>query len=175
MDGRMRSRQGAVSRYLFPCVIPLVFFTAHVEAETLTAARLDSKHNVHVITTQGLRRQITHDGRAMAPRLAPDKLTVGWLVTNPSLTIGHGKPGSEILAVYRNGKYTFIRCGPLVRQYRFWRNGSEVAIDCGGEHFAGREILYDTRTGKELARFDEADVPMDERPQWADVDASSSD
>lgn len=42
-----------------------------------------------------------------------------------------------------------------------------IGIDCGGLHFAGREILYDTATLKQVDSVDEATVPVKERPDWS--------
>jgi hypothetical protein len=46
-------------------------------------------------------------------------------------------------------------------------NGNRIAIDCGGLHFAGREILYDVKTLKELDSFDQMTVPTNKRPTWS--------
>jgi hypothetical protein len=78
--------------------------------------------------------------------------------------------GSEELLIYRDGETASLKCTPFIRDYWFWQNGGQVAMDCGGRRFAGHEILYDTRTLKELARFDQAEVPPGKRPDWSNGD-----
>jgi hypothetical protein len=95
------------------------------------------------------------------------------------------RPANNLLVLIRikllSKRSLYVRAGHFLcassRRVHGWflRDGNQVAIDCGGKHFAGREILYDTRTGKELASFDEADVPMNQRPQWSNVDTPTSD
>jgi hypothetical protein len=103
-------------------------------------------------------------------KLAPDNETVAWLALNTWKAEGDGRPGSEELVIYRNGKLASIKCTPFIRDYWFWQNGSQIAIDCGGRHFAGRELLYDTRTLRELASFDQAEVQLEKRPDWSNSD-----
>lgn len=153
----------------------LVFFTACIfmasaYPETLKKVYLDSKRNVHIINTHDRDSQITSKGNAGSLKLAPDRETVAWLIMNTWTAEGDDGPGSEELMVYRNGKLRSIKCTPFIRDYWFWMNGSQIAIDCGGRHFAGQETLYDTKTMRELSSFDEAEVPLEKRPNWSDAD-----
>jgi len=79
-------------------------------------------------------------------------------------------PESEELAIYHRGKITSIKCSPFIRDYWFWKNGRQVAIDCGGRHFAGREILYDIENLKEISSFDQNKVLLEKRPDWSNGD-----
>jgi hypothetical protein len=135
--------------------------------ETVRKAYLDEQKNVHVITASGKDQKLTHKGNADLLRLAPDNRTIGWLVPNTWTAPGDDGPQSEELVIYRDGKRATIKCGLFIRNYWFWKHGAQVAIDCGGRHFAGREILYDTRTMKEVAGLDQAKVPLEKRPDWA--------
>jgi hypothetical protein len=130
-------------------------------AEKLKQAYLDDKQNVHVLTAHGHHAQVTNKKNSTELKIAPDNETVAWLVMNNWTAEGDIRPGSEELAIYRNGKADSIKCRPFIRDYWFWNNGSQVAIDCGGRHFAGREILYDTKTLKEISRFNQNDIPME--------------
>jgi hypothetical protein len=145
-------------------------FMASTRPETLKKAYLDSKRNVHVINVHCRYSQITNKGNAGALKLAPDGETVAWLVLNTWAVQGDDLAGSEELTIYREGKFSTLKCTPFIRDYWFWMNGSQIAIDCGARHFAGHETLYDTRTLHELASFDEAEVPLDKRPDWSDPD-----
>ncbi|MFC3460559.1 hypothetical protein [Massilia haematophila] len=145
----------------------LVLFTSQAQAEALKRVYLDKKNNVHLQTKQGRDRQVTRKGSASMLKLAPDNETVAWLVLNTWTAEGDDKPGSEELVIYRNGKSASIKCGPFIRDYWFWQNGNQVAIDCGGRRFAGREILYDVKTLKKLETIDQAEVPIDKRPEWS--------
>jgi hypothetical protein len=80
---------------------------------------------------------------------------------------GDDRPQSEKLMIYRDGKSASIKCDPFVRDYWFWERGAQVVVDCGGRHFAGLEMLYDTRTLKVLATLDQGKVPLENRPGWA--------
>lgn len=152
------------------CALLALSFTLNVKAEALKSVYLDEKKNVHVVTAHGTLHRLTDKGNATSLKLAPDGETVAWLVMNPWAAEGDDGPGSEELVIYRNKKVNSIKCRPFIRDYWFWMNGSQVAIDCGGRHFAGREILYDTRTLKELSSFDQAEVPLEKRPAWSNND-----
>lgn len=138
--------------------------------EVLRKVYLDSKRNVHIINDHGKDTQITNKGNANLLKLATDRETVAWLVMNTWTAEGDDGPGSEELIIYRNGERSSVKCTPFIRDYWFWMNGTRIAIDCGARHFAGREILYDTRTMRELSSFDEAKVPLGKRPDWSDAD-----
>jgi len=153
------------SRSLY--VLIFAFFSSYVEAEGLKRVYLDQKNNVHVLTQLGERRQITQNGKASMLKLSPDNQTVTWLVLNTWKAEGDDKPGAEELVIYRNKKSASIKCTPFIRDYWFWKNGRQIAIDCGGRHFAGREILYDTNTLKELANFNQAELRLEKRPDWS--------
>jgi hypothetical protein len=146
------------------------FLTTNARGEILREAYLDSKRNVHIINGYGLDIKITSKGNSDSLKLAPNRKAVAWLVMNTWTAEGDDRPGSEELVIYRGGKYSSIKCTPFIRDYWFWMNGSQIAIDCGGRHFAGREILYDTRTMRELSSFDEAKVPLKKRPDWSEAD-----
>jgi lipopolysaccharide export system protein LptA len=154
----------------FSCFLLFSFFLAHAEAQTLKKVYLDKQNNVHIITTQGNHQQITHENNATSIKLASDKETVAWLVMNTWIAQGDDKPGSEELIIYRYGKASSVKCVPFIRDYWFWQSGAQVVIDCGGRHFTGHEILYDTKTLKELASFDQAEVPLEKRPEWSTGD-----
>jgi hypothetical protein len=153
----------------------IVFLTTsvlvtNVYGEILKKVYLDSKQNVHIVDDHGRDTRITNKGNANHLKLAPDGETVAWLAMNTWTAEGDDGPGSEELIIYRNGKRNSIKCTPFIRDYWFWMNGTQIAIDCGARHFAGREILYDTRTMRELSSFDEAKVPLERRPDWSDAD-----
>ncbi|MFC0253486.1 hypothetical protein [Massilia consociata] len=147
--------------------ILLATVTVQADAEAFKKVYLDQKNNVHLITREGKRQQVTTKGNAALLKLAPDNETVAWLVLNAWKADGDDIPGSEELAIYRKGKQISIKCTPFIRDYWFWAGGKQIAIDCGGRRFAGREILYDATTLKELASFDQANVPLDKRPDWS--------
>ena len=156
--------------YQFTSALLFLSFCTIADAEALKKAYLDSRGNVHIITERGKHQRLTHEGNATSLKLAANNETVGWLVKN-SWTLPGGKAaGSEELVVYQHGKAASIKCTPFIRDFWFWENGDQVAINCGGLHFAGREILYDTRSLREVASFDEADVPLSSRPNWSNND-----
>lgn len=97
-----------------------------------------------------------HAGPVPANALrSPDGKTAVWQVKDDEVRL------------YRNGRTRSIKCGPFIREFWFWQDGARIAIDCGGSHFAGREILYDSATLKQLDSFDQAEVPLERRPEWS--------
>lgn len=136
-------------------------------AATLKQAYLDEMQNVHVITSRGRDLKITSAGQGTDVQLSPNGDTVAWLVKQTSIANDVAEAGSNELAIYHGGRVRSIKCGPFIREYWFWMKGSRIAIDCGGSHFAGREILYDVKTLKEIASFDQASVPVEKRPSWS--------
>ena len=141
--------------------------TANANAETVKRAYLDKKQNVHVVTENGRNVRVSNKGGAAFLKTAPDKKAIAWLVMNDWVAEGDDKPGAEELVIYRDGKTASIKCSPFIRDYWFWQNGNKIVIDCGGRRFAGREILYDTRTLEELDNLDQAEIPYEKRPAWS--------
>jgi len=151
----------------FFILAPIVYGYGHAHAITLKQTYLDGKQNVHVVRSDGKDIQVTQKGHKANVKLSSDGNTVAWLVSHTWKVEGQTETGSSELVVYRNGKARTIKCEPYIRDYWFWKKGSRVAIDCGGAHFAGREILYDTNTLKELETVDQSVVPTKDRPIWS--------
>jgi hypothetical protein len=144
-----------------------LFAYGEIGAANLTQIYRDGARNIDVVTLEGLDIQLTTAGRGTRAKLLPYGETAAWIVS--ATGTGQDKMdavGSE-LAVYRKGTVRSIKCEPLIREYRFWQKGNRIAIDCGGSHFAGREILFDVATLKTLASFEQADVPTEKRPRWS--------
>lgn len=135
--------------------------------ESIKKVYLDSEWNVHIVNSQNRDSQITSKENMNFLKLAPDGETVAWLVMNSWTVEGDDGPGSEELTVYRNGKLSSVKCTLFIRDYWFWMNGAQIAIDCGGQHFAGYENLYDTTTMRQISSFNEAEIPLEKRPHWS--------
>jgi hypothetical protein len=148
---------------LLSCAAP-----ATAKASPLKQAYVDGKHDVRIVTARGRHVRLTRKGNVESATLAPDNETVAWLVKNGWTEGSDALPGPERLFIYRNGKTRMIECEQFIRGYWFWAHGRQVAIDCGGLHFAGNEILYDARTGKVIDHFYQGDVSIEQRPPWAD-------
>lgn len=144
-----------------------LFYQFNVGATTLKRIYLDNYKNVHIITSTGKQINISKKIHAMEVELSPDKKTAVWLVEE-KIDMGSGLENASLeLGVYNEGRVRTIGCGRIIRSYWFWMNGKRIAIDCGGKHFAGHEILYDTSTLVELVSFDQAEVPLEKRPSWS--------
>ena len=144
-----------------------VILNSQAHATSLKRVYLDNSQNVHIVTSSGKDKKITTTGHRAQAMLSPDGETAAWLVNHTWIAEGDSEPGSSELVIYRRGKIRSIKCEPFIREYWFWQKGSRVAIDCGGRHFAGREILYDVRTSKELDSFDQSAIPVHKRPSWS--------
>lgn len=143
----------------------------HAQAAALKDVALDASGNIRLVTANGKALSIANDGKAAAPQLSPDGESAAWLYMGEPPAQGESVWGSSELRIYRDGKTRAIQCAPFIREFWYWKKGSRIAIDCGGSHFAGREILYDAKSLKQLESFDQADVPVEKRPEWS----SSSD
>lgn len=148
----------------------LIVLAPPTSAESLKGVYIDHDNNVHVLTKEGKNRKVTHQRNACELKLAGDGRTAAWLILNTLKVDSDDIPGSQELIIYRDGKSASIKCTPFIRDYWFWRDGSQIVIDCGGRHFAGREILYDTGTLKELGIYDRTKLPIEKRPDWSSGD-----
>lgn len=135
--------------------------------ETFSNIFLDRKSNAHVSLAQGGKRRLTTHGRAMNVALSGDRRTAAWLVRETWELDGQGFVTADTLMAYRGGRYRRIKCSPFIRSYWFWNGGKQLAIDCGGLHFAGTLSLYDFATGKLVDSFSQPDIPEVERPAWS--------
>ena len=140
-------------------------------AAGLQRAYLDDHQNVHVVTAAGKDVKLSAHGHRSNASLAPDGETAAWLVQYKDAAPGTTEPGAGELVLYRHGRARSIKCAPYIRQYWFWMQGRFVGIDCGGNHFAGREILFDTITLKRVATFSQAEVAVEQRPSWSSSSA----
>lgn len=134
-------------------------------AGTWSRIFLDERGDVHLVQANGKEVRVSRNGKALNPKLAPDGKTAAWLVGGKRSDGGQAADTNE-LTVYRHGHIRKITCDPLIRDFWFWRNGAHVALDCGGRHFAGRNVLYDLRTFRLVESVDQATVPADRRPEW---------
>jgi hypothetical protein len=152
-------------------VVSLFILTVAVCSQThaasLKQAYLDNTQNVHVVTSTGKDLQVTTTGHRTNIKLSSDGETAAWLVNQTQVAEGETEPAASELVIYRHGQTHSIKCEPFIRDYWFWKKDSRVAIDCGGNHFAGREILYDINSLKKLASFEQAIVPVEKRPTWS--------
>lgn len=137
-----------------------------VSAGTWRRIFLDASGNVHLVQADGKEVRVSKHGKALKPELAPDGETAAWLLGGKW---GDGEQAADAneLAVYRDGRIRKIQCDPLIRNFWFWRDGAYVVLDCGGRHFAGRSVLYDLNTWRQIESVDQASVPVDQRPEWA--------
>ncbi len=102
-------------------------------------------------------------GRAVRPE---DVL----IATNHSAAMwAEREPNGAVSRVFvLQGKRTReVQCYPRVRDYWFVGSGALIGLDCGGLHFAGKEILLTTANFKKIDEFDQAIVPPESRPSWS--------
>jgi hypothetical protein len=159
-------------RNLFNLLLSLLLLiSAQASSAKIEKVYLDSQNNVHLLEDRnGKDVKITNDHKASEVSLSLDHRTIAWLIKETEKTDGGVEIGPSKLVIYRDGKARTIQCQPFIRGYWFWKKGSQFAIDCGGEHFAGREILYDTGSLKILESFRQAEIPLEKRPDWSNGD-----
>lgn len=160
---------GGIEMKSLMCILLLnILFSCPLSAANYQKIYLDDKRNVHVITTKGNDIQLTTAGRGTNVRLSPDGTTATWIIVPDQRDESEIDDSGSELAVFRNGRIGLIKCEPFIREYWFWMKGDRIAIDCGGMHFAGREILYDIDTLTVIESFDQASLPTDKRPRWSE-------
>lgn len=128
---------------------------------------IDTTNHVHIVFPDGRDKQISSMGHAAHASLAPDQRSAAWLVLNTGTEEGDAGPGASQLAIYANNRLRHIHCEPFIRDYWFWKGGTQVAIDYGGRHFAGIVIVYDAQTLQKIESVFPADLPEDRRPAWS--------
>ncbi len=132
----------------------------------------DKSGRIHIVYEDNEDVKVTKEEGFKDPKIAEDRRTVGWLdyfhLEMPDMNVDAWV--SQNLTVYNNGK--IIRtinssdsCGNFIRDWGFWKNGKQVAINSGGLHFAGTNCLYDIKTGKKVAET--SDPITDKSPAWA--------
>ncbi|NGZ86949.1 hypothetical protein [Duganella aceris] len=151
--------------------VALLALCAQAQAAALKQVYVDDGGKVHLVTSAGKELLVEQPARAANAKLAPDGETAAWLVMGAAPAQGESEPGASEVRLYRDGKSRAIKCEPFIRDFWFWKKGSRIVIDCGGSHFAGREVLYDAKSLKLLDSFNQDDVPVEKRPDWS----SSSD
>jgi hypothetical protein len=134
---------------------------------------IDNKNNVHVVFPNEKEKKLTTDGLVSGVKFSSNKRTAIWLVPNRWIAEGDVIPGGSKLAVYHAGKLQHITCEPFVRDYWFWMDGNQIAVDCGGRHFAGTLILYDAANLRKIDSFFQADIPEEKRPDWSKSESNS--
>ena len=134
-------------------------FNADAKTLVIQHAYLDKQANVHIVTANGGAIQLTSKGHNNRVKLSENKKAVAW-ISNPV-------KDESSLKFYCEGKIRTVQGGPFVRDFWFVDDGSKIAVDIGGLHFAGTEMLFDVATGQRLDEVRQREVPYDERPQWS--------
>ena len=145
--------------------------TAHHGFKTVY---IDKDNNVHIVLHDGRDKKISRSGNAASATLAPDKRSAAWLVRNAWIAPGDAVASASQLAVYRHGQLRYLKCEPFIRDYWFWMGGRQIAIDCGGRHFAGTLMLHDVETLRQIDSIFPADVPEEQRPAWSRPDSDNA-
>jgi hypothetical protein len=73
-----------------------------------------------------------------------------------------------------DGAYPIIIRRPFTfRRFWFVDGGRRIGVNLGAMHGPGLNLLLDALTGKELARFPDADLKQEPTPRWLDADAGA--
>jgi hypothetical protein len=155
-----------------PSLLALLSVAVAANAAPFCSASVDADGNIHVRSPAGVDQRITDDGHYDAPLLAANGAIVAWRRSFNAINIedDHGELGA--LYLY-DGTTRVLHCEPVLRDFWFVRDGAQVGIDCGGLHFAGIERLHNAKTLVEVDRFDQSEIPFEQRPDWADGTGSS--
>lgn len=146
------------------CTLSLI--AAGAQAQAFTRAQQDVYHRIAGITTKGEIVLIAPVGRYTDVELSEDKKTVLWKVRSISREPDRADTTSHLIGWYRDGRRHSYLAGGYVRGMWFVAGGRRIGVKYGGEHVAGMNVLIDARTGKELARFLDADKTTKHVPVW---------
>jgi predicted secreted hydrolase len=146
-------------RLIMLFVVSISFSAEPTTALEIRRAYIGKHGSVHVVTEDRRDSKIAWSGRSYQVRLSANKKVVAWISA-------HSKDRSS-LKVYYGGKIQTIRGGPFVRDFWFVDDGAKIAVDIGGMHFAGTELLYDVATSRQLDEVNQWGVPLEKRPQWS--------
>lgn len=144
--------------------LPIVLILMFISAAASAGERFRVDDEGAILTTSGAGELIVAESSTVvAVQVSGDAGSVAWLPRDAA------RPDAETDKLFlRSGGVTrTINCEPVIRDFWFVDGARRIAIDCGGRHFAGREILYDAVTLKVVDSFDQAEVPQSARPVWA--------
>lgn len=147
-------------------VLATLMLPAEACAADYTAALARGNH-VQLLTTAGKTINVRENYLIRDARIAPDGMAAAWLLLDVAADERLSEHGASTLVIYTGGGRRTLVCSQLIREYWFHAQGREIAYDCGGRHFAGNEVLFDTRTLTEKARFHQAEIPIGRRPAWS--------
>jgi len=120
---------------------------SRAKTQTIDTTYIGADGNVRIVTDEGRDIKITRTGHCDKAKVATDGQTVGWLASYENL--------ATKLVIYRKGRIIrTIAPGGFIRDWRFWKDGTQAAILSGGLHFAGTSFLYDVATGRQLEHND---------------------
>jgi len=120
---------------------------SRAKTQTIDTAYISEDGNVRIVTHEGRDIKITRTGHCDNAKVATDGQTVGWLASYENL--------ATKLVIYRKGRIIrTIAPGGFIRDWRFWKDGTQAAVLSGGLHFAGTSFLYDIATGRQLEHND---------------------
>jgi hypothetical protein len=147
------------------------------QSEYAKQAELDSQGNIFVSSDQGnLIWMGNADDHCLELLGAADRQTMGCSVKD--LAQGNSLENSMSslqLEIYRKGGHKqIIQPGAPIRAWHFWNDGDQVAVYSGPRNKEGTYALYDSATGRLIAKLAE---PADEAllPQWAKSQAEHDD
>lgn len=160
---------------LFLCCVTTIVFAlpSHrgakaIVKKTYVSDIVDGHGNVHIVYNDGQDIQVTKDGYNTHPRIAPDRKTVGW--QHGEYADQHGvKTYFDVSIIfYRNG-HTVGKFGPLqvasiIGEWKFRRNGEDIAVETYGMHGFHRYRLWNIASRKTLAQWNDY---QKNPPQWA--------
>lgn len=128
-------------------------------------AQLDAEGNVYVSSDQGKLIWMGNASRCSELREAIDQQTFGCRVMQDP-TLGNTLPSLQ-LEIYRKGGHkVIIEPGAPIGDWRFWKDGEQVAVSFGSVDAPATYALYDSVTARVIEKLAQ---PSDESllPQWA--------
>lgn len=128
-------------------------------------AGIDAHGMVYVSSDAGKQIFVTSTNRCEVTLIAPDRQTVGCLVTRGPTPEAFSHPLT--LEIYlKGGRRVSIEPGTSIRDWHFWNGGRQVFVSFGPANGKGMDALYNSASGEVVEKMEE---PPDDSllPQWA--------
>jgi len=128
-------------------------------------AELDAEGNIYVSSDQGKLIWMGNTRRCSELREAIDLQTFGCRVMqDPKL--GNTLPSLQLKIYRKGGHKVIIELGAPIGDWRFWKDGEQVAVSFGPVDAPATYALYDSATARVIEKLSQ---PPDESllPQWA--------
>ncbi len=170
----MKLGHASVRRYAIVTICAMLCswlaLTAQNGSNTYKRVYVGADGLVHLVDAVGrdLAIQAEHDQVSVSSaQISSDGRAVGWLVNEDSCCQSYAIPLR--LVVYSGRTKNLIQNVQMIYAWSFVQSGRQIAISKGTTHGQSYTdlMLFDTRTGRRIAEWNNNDKPHAPPPNWA--------